>query len=191
MHGQRLLLCAGLLLSGCEMRGALHHPGGTQVVSWNGRAAVLDETASEERELALSFGAPGRVVLERFDGALAIRADPAGAPRLRAHLEVRAESTLEARKVLRALDVEAEQRPDGLALRVRRHPVDLPYLTSSRYELLLPPGTAVEARTAEGGIVLEGPLGPCELAADRGDVSAARVRGELRARSGGGRVALA
>ncbi|MCA8981260.1 MAG: hypothetical protein KDC14_14615, partial [Planctomycetes bacterium] len=108
-----------------------------------GTPKVVRERAAEIRRVPLDFAGVRRLKMEGFDGDVHIEAVARGEPELRAHLRTVAGERSLAADTLESIRIVTEREDDGLVLRLERPDLTKPYLTSSSYELVVPPGIRV------------------------------------------------
>lgn len=153
-----------------------------------GSPKVVRERAAEVRRLSLDFAGVRQLRMEQFDGDVHVRAIERGTPELRAHLRTVAGDHRLAVSTLESIEILTRHEDDTLVVRLERPDLTKPYLTSSSYDLLVPPGIRVRVVNDAGDVHLEGAFssasivttfGRIEIFGTRGDVSASSESGDV------------
>ncbi|MCC7011437.1 MAG: DUF4097 family beta strand repeat protein [Planctomycetes bacterium] len=171
------------------------HDGSVQTI---GLAEPLSATAQRETELPLALSAGQKLELSTKTGSVVVRAGGAASPRARAKLTMNARDDEEARTALERFDVAAVETLDGWKLEVRGEPLVVHSGTQRieltprvDFELDLPAGVRLDARSGSGDLSATGALAATLLETNYGSIAADGVRGALTASTKSGAVRVA
>lgn len=179
------------------------------------QAISLTAAAKRTDRLALDFGSAERLVLANQYGTITITAARDHAPELVATLAIHARDEKEAASHLERFRIEIQRDATTLEQVLRGEPVQIgaagtmfTIVPRIDFEVWVPEGKSVVARSASGPITAVGPFtacdldsgygpvsaadcsGPAKLISKSGNVSAKRIQGNLDAQSGYGKIVL-
>ena len=178
-------------------------------------AISLTATAKRTDRLALDFGSAERLVLANQYGTITITAARDHAPELVATLSIHARDETEAASLLEKFRIEIQRNATTLEQVLRGEPVQVAAAGATftivpriDFAVWVPEGKSVSVHSASGPITAVGPFSACDLDSGYGAVSvadcsgaaklnsksgnvrASRVRGNLDAQSGYGKITL-
>lgn len=182
--------CGGLLLlTSCNGHG--------RRVFVGGGGGELKEKAERTETHSLAIAPGEELSIDVPAGAIRVIARAEGEPKLTASLSLHARTAEEAQRLLEGFKLVVERTQDGPKVRLSGDPVEIrtdgsTYVIQPAVDLeaLVPEGVRLHAHTSSGEVKVQGPLGPCDLSSDFGEVSAENVSGRVRLHSSSGALQL-
>jgi DUF4097 and DUF4098 domain-containing protein YvlB len=157
----------------------------------------FEEKATRVDEQPLDFKPGDSLELDATAGSINVQASASSKPRVRARITAFGHDVAEAQRNLEKCQLKIERVSSGVRVRVecesmesRSANVTVRMMPEVRIDATIPEGTPVSADTSSGNVSLHGPLGPCAVDTNYGEVDIADVDGNVRAATRSGSMSV-
>jgi RNA polymerase sigma factor (sigma-70 family) len=146
-------------------------------------------TAKDEVTKSFTTKEAPRLVVNTFNGSVAITTGPAGTTKVKVARQARAGTKEEAEKHLKSIDVQITQEANTIRVQAKKSATER-IEAGAAVEVQVPPSAQLDLQSSNGGMTISGPTGDVKASSSNGGIQAKGSKGKLHLNTSNGRITV-